>query len=151
MATYSSILAKEIPWTEEPGMSQIQLSNWACTHIQNDHCFKVSSIEEEPFLKDKSFFFSLLNVTCIQYITSLYNFHKIWSLGFAYCYNYLIISYTCNILGIIFHVFLSQVWTESCSQWQILRKESKYPIKQKSAFLSVKRRGQNRWTEQKSE
>ena len=40
MATHSSILAWEIPWTEEPGRlqsmglqkSQIQLNDWACVH-----------------------------------------------------------------------------------------------------------------------
>jgi len=40
MATHSSILAWEIPWTAEPGRlqsmglqkSQIQLSDWACVH-----------------------------------------------------------------------------------------------------------------------
>ena len=39
MATHSSILAWEIPWTREPGrlqsmglQSQTGLSNWACTH-----------------------------------------------------------------------------------------------------------------------
>ena len=43
MATYSSILAWEIPWTEEPGRfqsmgsqkSQAGLSDWACTHTSS--------------------------------------------------------------------------------------------------------------------
>ena len=53
MATHSSILAWEIPRTEEPGglpsmgsrRSWVQLSNWACSY----HCFKGISSPFLPF------------------------------------------------------------------------------------------------------
>ena len=52
MATHSSTLAWEIPWTEEPdglqsigvGKSWTRLSNWALTSLQNE-CFDFLAFE----------------------------------------------------------------------------------------------------------
>ena len=40
MSTHSSILAWEIPWTEEPGVTCIQISQEADQVVWNSHLFQ---------------------------------------------------------------------------------------------------------------